>query len=208
VPTACKIENSGEVGKFTDKSSTFYDNGSNSESLNTNGLLTIQAGDNSIKEQLVDFHVTFSNGESIVNDYFKAYMELGCLTAGNLILMADGKYKDISSIKEGEFIICRTVDDLKLNKKIKVQGIYIVDNCDDLYNIYFEDNSKITCTKLHKWRTTDNGWKSISPNMDSVKKLLIGDKIQSYNNNKSSTITSIQKITTPQTIYHLYLGEE
>ena len=149
--------------------------------------------------------MTFTDGLTTVKDVFILYSFYGCLLAGTLVLMSNGEYKDISTIEEGEKIVCYDIN-TQVNIDVEVQGVYVADNCDDVYYLYFDDGSKIACTSLHKWMT-DSGWKAIAPNTEGIGTLSVNDTVK-LRDGSCVTITAIECDTITHTVYHLYMEQE
>lgn len=73
-----------------------------------------------------------------------------CLTKGNKILMADGTYKDISEIREGDYVITHNG-----NKKL-VKAFISRPNDENILKISVGGKT-IKCTKNHKFLVMNNG---------------------------------------------------
>lgn len=86
--------------------------------------------------------------------YSKAIMSGGCLEAGVEILMADGSYRKIEEVFEGELV------QTQIGPK-EVTAIWNPNTLDEgepeCFEIEFEDGHKIVCSENHKF-LTDAGW--------------------------------------------------
>jgi DNA polymerase III alpha subunit len=100
------------------------------------------------------------------SDYFISYqkiMELarkvtltgparGCFTPETRVLMADGMYAPISTIKVGDL-----VKDADCNDQ-KVLDVFRYQINEDILELEFDGGRKIRCTKDHKFLTKNRGW--------------------------------------------------
>ena len=86
--------------------------------------------------------------------FSKAVMSGGCLEAGVEILMADGSYRKIEEVLEGELV------QTQMGPK-EVTATWNPDTLDEgepeCFEIEFEDGHKIVCSENHKF-LTDAGW--------------------------------------------------
>jgi len=112
----------------------------------------------------------------------------GCFTSNTIILMADGSFKSIEEVNQGDKVLGQTGVNTVLGKLIlPFEG-------GDIYRFNNEDGF---VTESHPFMTTD-GWKSINPEATeeeglniSVGKLQMGDQILIWSEEKAEFISKL-----------------
>jgi hypothetical protein len=66
----------------------------------------------------------------------------GCLVPGSLVLMADGSYKQIESIKEGDYV-------KTLSGEKEIEQVWVFNK--PTYKVEFEDGSILECSEDHRF---------------------------------------------------------
>ena len=199
-PTLCSIEIAGK-SDGPDVIASVSGADSTTQSINIEGLFVYDCYFRS-HTIVLNVIITFTNGQTTVSDSFLLKTAAGCLIAGTLVLMADNTLKKIEDIVMGDTIYTINIDTNE-EYTATVEDIYIENECNDIYNIVFNDGSVIGCTSLHKWQTQDS-WKAIAPNTDGVGTLEVNDEIM-LRNGSFAVIASIEKNTEIQPVYHLYV---
>lgn len=201
-PTLCSIEIEGK-SDGPDVVASLSGADRTTQSINTEGLFVYDCDHHTGGTVVLNVTITFTNGYTTVSDSFLLETAVGCLIAGTLVLMADCTLKKIEDVAMGDTIYTINVD---TNEEYiaTVEDVYIENECNDIYNIMFNDGSVIGCTSLHKWQTQD-GWKAIAPNTDGVGTLEANDEIM-LRNGSFAAIASIEKNTEIQPVYHLYVS--
>lgn len=111
--------------------------------------------------------------------YYTKNSSGGCFTAGMMVLMADGQYRNIEEIQTGMFVMSLNEKDGTFVRS-EVVATQKFENKNDIYDVYVNGGSVITMTGSHPMLTTE-GWKAI--NVDAavrehfvqIEKLLVGD---------------------------------
>ena len=109
----------------------------------------------------------------------------GCFPAGTLILMADGTYKPIETVKSGDYVVSY---DFKTGENVKAKVLEVEKPIHyHMYTLTFSDGSVLKTTNEHPIYVKNKGWSSISPEITwethhlIVNKLEVGDKIVKVN---------------------------
>jgi hypothetical protein len=118
----------------------------------------------------------------------------GCFLAGTRVLMADGSYKSIESIKKGERVLSQDtksgelkeniVHELLVHKKIENKGYLLI-------------NKDLKVTGNHRMWTNNNQWKRAD-------ELTVRDMLQDPSG-KAIHISTIEQKTVPHVVYNLHL---
>lgn len=132
-----------------------------------------------------DSNLIFYTEKIIEQNYYKKTI---CFEAGTKVLMADGKYKKIETIKTGEYV-------MSLNEKTDnyIPQEVIVTHKNDVFiemiDVYFSNGIKLSMTSGHPLLTT-KGWKSYNKSeltklniKEETGKLSVGDSIIGINGN-------------------------
>ncbi len=137
-----------------------------------------------------------------------------CLPEGTKIWMADGTYKNVEEIKEGDLVESYDVN----AKEIKPAKVYftITGFRTQLYKLIFDDGESLTLTNDHPIyivRNNESLWASLEPEETrkidpelSVTKLSLGDKVLSEGGTLLQLV-NIEEVPVPQTVYSIGVTE-
>jgi hypothetical protein len=115
----------------------------------------------------------------------------GCFSGNTPILMADGRYKPISKIASGDYILTRKSENNPEFTTTKIQKTFVHD-----LKSYILINDNLKTTHTHRIYTKENGWITV----DSLKK---GNYLLNTDNNWIR-VKSIRKIDKPLRVYNLH----
>ena len=127
----------------------------------------------------------YSDVENLLESDDSAILVVGCVTEDTNVLMADGTWKRIKDVKEGEYV--KSFDDFKLvNKKVLWSG---KTGHDDIYEVKTA-NSTVKANAKHPFLVIENGklvWKKTT-------ELKRGDRVVSIVKAETSNDTGIEII--------------
>jgi len=100
------------------------------------------------------------NDIAISEIYFDG-IDVHCLAKGTRITMADGTYKAIEHVENGDTIVSFN-ENIRKNEDAIVHAVASPTHC-NLITIYFSNKDSLTCTADHPFFNANNRWISYSP---------------------------------------------
>lgn len=99
----------------------------------------------------------YSNCSTSITSFAKFYLLLnGCFRAGTLIGMADGTFKKIEEVVEGDIVLSFDEDTKKFIKKQVIET-----HCNSpkpMVKVVMQNGEEIVCTEDHRFLTESDGW--------------------------------------------------
>ena len=133
------------------------------------------------KKETYDENIVFGNYQSLKNkkdeffEKFDAVIVDECLHPYTLIHMADGTYKCIKDVREGEKVYTYN-EELGCNEIHEVETIYKnLSKHEDMYELTFNNYTLLRITGNHKLLLTNGKWKRTD-------ELVEGDVVRTFNN--------------------------